>query len=77
MPRTWWRRSPNAGPYASGEFGFSVPLKTLHDGTLNGPTVFGGYGCPEDRDEIPAATDVFPSLAKPAAPLFSAAPGGA
>ncbi len=41
---------PNAGPYESGEFGFSRPLATLPDKQLNGPTVFGGYGCDADND---------------------------
>jgi hypothetical protein len=41
---------PNAGPYESGEFGFSTPIATLPDKQLNGPTVFGGYGCDADND---------------------------
>ncbi|MDQ3741206.1 MAG: hypothetical protein M3389_09720, partial [Actinomycetota bacterium] len=41
---------PNAGPYESGEFGFSRPIATLPDKKLNGPTVFGGYGCDADND---------------------------
>jgi len=41
---------PNAGPYESGEFGFSRPIATLPDKELNGPTVFGGYGCDADND---------------------------
>ncbi|MDP9067101.1 MAG: hypothetical protein M3N53_01980 [Actinomycetota bacterium] len=54
---------PNAGEYQAGEFGFTPPVQTtLSDGKLNGPTVFGGYGCPGDRDSIPAATTVFPSV---------------
>ncbi|MFN2589729.1 MAG: hypothetical protein ABR518_03060 [Actinomycetota bacterium] len=45
---------PNAGnQYDAGEFGWTVPLVVLEDNTLNGPTVFGGYGCPDDRDQIP------------------------
>jgi hypothetical protein len=34
--------------YAAGEFSWTVPVATLPDGTVNGPTVFGGYGCPGD-----------------------------
>jgi hypothetical protein len=47
---------PNAGPYESGEFGFSVPIATLPDQELNGPTVFGGYGCDADNDIPPRAS---------------------
>ena len=50
---------PNAGPYESGEFGFSQPIATLPDKRLNGPTVYGGYGC-DARDEIPAADTAIP-----------------
>jgi hypothetical protein len=40
---------PNAGnQYPAGQFGWTVPLTELPDGTLNGPTVFGGYACPGD-----------------------------
>lgn len=54
----------NAGEYPAGEFGFTPPVQTtLGDGKLNGPVVYGGYGCPGDRAGIPAATDVFPSVA--------------
>ena len=37
---------PSAGPYPSGEFSWAVPIATLPDKRLNGPTVYGGYGCP-------------------------------
>ncbi len=37
---------PAAGGYPSGEFGFTVPIATLPDRRLNGPTIYGGYGCP-------------------------------
>jgi hypothetical protein len=36
---------PNAGVYPAGEFGFTKPIATLEDNNLNGPTVYGGYGC--------------------------------
>ena len=41
-------------PYAAAEFGWTVPINTKY-GTLNGPTAFGGYGCPADRSGIPTA----------------------
>src|SRR5215207_8632983 len=34
----------DGGIYDAGEFGWTVPISELY-GTLNGPTVFGGYGC--------------------------------
>ena len=37
---------PNAGTYVAGSFGWTRPIADLADGVLNGPTVFGGYGCP-------------------------------
>ena len=37
---------PNAGEqYPGGEFGFTKQSVTLEDNTVNGPTVYGGYGC--------------------------------
>ena len=45
----------DGGEYPAGEFGWTVPI-TLNpeiEGDLNGPTVFGGYGCTPDG--IPAA----------------------
>jgi hypothetical protein len=41
--------------YPSGEFGFSRPIVTLPDGRLNGPTVYGGYGCTADNQIPPAS----------------------
>lgn len=56
---------PLAGQsFPAGEFGFTLPISSRVDGTLNGPTVFGGYGCPDDRASIPKATDVFPTVAE-------------
>ena len=46
----------DGGSYAAGEFGWTVPITQLEDGTLNGPTVWGGYGCPDDRSGIPHAS---------------------
>ncbi len=42
------------GVYDAGEFGWTIPIGELY-GELNGPTVFGGYGCPADRGSIPNA----------------------
>ncbi len=44
---------PNAGTYIAGAFGWTVPIVELPDGVLNGPTVYGGYGCPDDVADIP------------------------
>ncbi|MBW3619056.1 MAG: hypothetical protein KY461_02320 [Actinobacteria bacterium] len=52
---------PAAGEYPAGEFGFTPPVQTtLADGKLNGPTVFGGYGCPGDRAGIPPRSSALP-----------------
>jgi hypothetical protein len=51
----------NQGAYPAGEFGFTRPIRTLAGGTLNGPTVFGGYGCTVS-DPIPAAEDAIPTV---------------
>ena len=45
----------DGGQYAAGEFGWTVPISELY-GTLNGPTVYGGFGCPADRGSIPDAS---------------------
>jgi hypothetical protein len=45
---------PLAGQvFAAGEFGWTKPVSTLPDQKVNGPTVFGGYGCPDDTGQIP------------------------
>ena len=49
---------PHAGKSPAGEFSFSLPISTLPDGRLNGPTVYGGYGCTA-LDEIPSAATAF------------------
>jgi hypothetical protein len=54
---------PNAGEYPAGEFGFTPPVLNLPDGEINGPVVYGGYGCPGDRGSIPLAPTVFPTVA--------------
>ena len=37
----------------AGEFGFTKQVASFPDGKVNGPMVFGGYGCPDDTAEIP------------------------
>ncbi|MEX2458552.1 MAG: PA domain-containing protein [Actinomycetota bacterium] len=52
---------PGAGESIdAGQFAWTVPVSTLPDGTLNGPIVYGGYGCPDDRGSIPPASVVGP-----------------
>ncbi len=47
----------DGGQYPAGEFGWTIPIsENFADGTLNGPTVFGGYGCPADRGSVPDAS---------------------
>lgn len=36
---------PNAGVFGAGEFGWTPPIADQPDGTISGPTVFGGRGC--------------------------------
>ena len=45
----------DGGTYDAAEFGWTVPIGSLF-GTLNGPTLYGGYGCPADRGGIPNAS---------------------
>ena len=45
----------DGGVYDAAEFGWTVPIAD-EIGTLNGPTIFGGYGCPADRGAIPNAS---------------------
>jgi hypothetical protein len=48
---------PLAGQnFAAGEFSFTKQVASFPDGKVNGPTVFGGYGCPDDTAEIPPAS---------------------
>ena len=59
---------PHAGEYRAGEFGFTVPLvEAFPDGQFEGPTIYGGLGCPSndeygDQPAVPDASDL------PAAP---------
>lgn len=39
---------PNAGNFPGAAVGGGAPPNSLADGVLNGPTVYGGYGCPAD-----------------------------
>jgi hypothetical protein len=47
----------DGGVYDAGEFGWTIPISTI-EGGVNGPVVFGGYGCPDDRSEIPPASEL-------------------
>jgi hypothetical protein len=49
--------------FAGGEFGWTKPVATFPDGKINGPTVFGGYGCPDDTAQIPAPSVLGPLAA--------------
>lgn len=37
----------------AGEFGFTKQVASFPDGKVNGPVVFGGYGCDDDVAQIP------------------------
>lgn len=51
---------PAAGEYIAEEFSWTVPISTLPDQQVNGPIVFGGYGCPDARATIPPASVLDP-----------------
>jgi hypothetical protein len=53
------------GVRLAGEFGWTKPIVTLSDQTLNGPTVYGGYGCPQSAPLPPADTAIPPSSLAP------------
>jgi hypothetical protein len=45
---------PLAGQkFDAGEFGFTKLVASFPNEEVNGPTVFGGYGCPDDTAEVP------------------------
>jgi hypothetical protein len=45
---------PERREVRAGEFGFTVPLASeQYGGFLEGPTIYGGLGCPGDAEEIP------------------------
>jgi hypothetical protein len=51
------------GDYPGGIFGFGKALSSpdnLPDATVNGPVVFGGYGCNDDLADIPPASVLDP-----------------
>jgi hypothetical protein len=48
---------PHQSQYDAGEFSWTEPIDSLPDSRLDGPTIFGGYGCPDDRDGIPTADE--------------------
>jgi hypothetical protein len=54
---------PAAGEYDAEEFSWTIPISTLADERVNGPVVFGGYGCPGDRGSIPPASVLDPVTA--------------
>jgi hypothetical protein len=54
---------PAAGEYTAEEFSWTIPISTLPDQRVNGPVVFGGYGCPGDRGSIPPASVLDPVTA--------------
>jgi LVIVD repeat len=64
----------NAGPYGAGEFGFTPPIADEPDGSVGGPTVWGGRGClAAGPNAGPDAVVGEPS--PPPASAISAAPG--
>jgi hypothetical protein len=52
-----------AGEHIAEEFSWTVPIANLEDERVNGPVVFGGYGCPTDRPNIPDASILDPHTA--------------
>jgi hypothetical protein len=51
----------NAGPFDSQEVGGGTSVAALPDRRLNGPVVYGGYGCPGSRP-VPQRSVVSPTL---------------
>ncbi len=42
---------PDAGEFPAGEFGFTLPIATTYpEGRVNGPTLYGGLGCPSNDE---------------------------
>ena len=67
---------PNAGSFGAGEFGFMPSIDSLPDGTLNGPTVFGGRGCAvAGPNGDPSAGQNLGDPVPPPASTITAAPG--
>lgn len=44
---------PGAGEYPAEEFFWTIPVWGQPGGVIRGAVVYGGYGCPGDRDRIP------------------------
>nr|MBA2769020.1 hypothetical protein [Sporichthyaceae bacterium] len=65
----------DGGVYDAGEFGWTVPINELY-GTLNGPTIYGGYGCPADRGSIPDASTLTLAPGEEAILVLSRGPVG-
>lgn len=55
---------PNAGTYSSQPIGGGGPVTVLPDKRLNGPTVYGGYGCPGSV-AIPPRSQTLPGALPP------------
>ena len=53
---------PNAGDFDGNSIGGSAPVANLADGVLNGPTVYGGYGCDASAAIPPRDTSGLPPL---------------
>lgn len=53
-----------AGEYPAAEVGGGASQASLPDQTLNGPTVYGGYGCPGSA-RIPPRSDALPATLSP------------
>jgi hypothetical protein len=51
---------PHAGQYPASEVGGGTSQASLPDQTLNGPVVYGGYGCP-GASRIPARSETLPA----------------
>ena len=66
----------DGGEYAAGEFGWTVPIGELY-GTLNGPTLYGGFGCPADRGSIPDASTLTLAPGEEAILVLQRGPAGA
>ncbi|MCA1704348.1 MAG: hypothetical protein LC808_14240, partial [Actinobacteria bacterium] len=66
----------DGGVYDAGEFGWTVPISELY-GTLNGPTVYGGFGCPADRGSIPDASTLTLAPGEEAILVLQRGPPGA
>jgi len=50
---------PLAGlKFDAGEFAFTKRVDSFPGSEVNGPTVFGGYGCPDDTAEVPPASSL-------------------